>query len=211
MQIKIDIRIFLCILFFFLLGEEKIYLLFLIYTVIHELIHTITGLILEMKPDTLSIMPFGASISFQEEGNGYNKKIIKGNVNNIKRLLIAITAPLANIIFGIFFSVNLNYILITYINIILAIFNLLPIYPLDGGRIIKEFLTILYGRRKALEYINIISNITLLIIIISSLIFCYISKSILFLVSIMYLIYIRRKENQIYRIRERAYMILERL
>lgn len=210
MQIKIDIKILIFILIFFVLKEEDLYLIFLIYAIIHELIHMITGLVLGMNPYIFNIMPFGASISFKEDANSYNKKIIKGNMNNIKRLLIAITAPLANIILGILFSFNFKYILITYINIILALFNLLPIYPLDGGRIIKEILTILHGRRKALEYINIISNITLTIITIISIFFCYMSKSILLLISIIYLIYIRRKENQIYRIRKRVYMILEK-
>ena len=210
MQIKFDVKTIIFILIFLILKKEDIYLIFLIYAIVHELIHVITGIVLGMKPHVLNIMPFGASISFKEDINSYNKKIIRGNVNNIKRLLIAITAPLFNIVLGTLFSFNSKYILITYINIILALFNLLPIYPLDGGRIIKEILTILYGRRKALEYINTISNITLTIICIFCIIFCYMSRSILLLISIIYLIYIRRKENQIYRIRKRVYVILEK-
>lgn len=209
MQIKIDLKIFIFVLFFFILGEQNLYLLFLIYTIIHELAHMITGIVLGMKPSVLSIMPFGASISFKPDINSYNQKIGKGNVNNIKKWLIATAGPISNIIIVLIFAYKSKYILITYINTILAIFNLLPIYPLDGGRVIKETLTIICGRRKALKYTNIISNTSLIIITVCSIMFCYINRSILLLISIIYLVCIRKRENEIYIMRERIYQILE--
>lgn len=209
MQIKFDMKIIIFVLFFLIIGKLKLYILVLIYTIIHELAHTIVGILLGREISSFSIIPFGAYINFKIDITSYNKKIMKGTENNIKNIIIAIAGPVMNIIIGILFSLNKNYILITYINIILAIFNLLPIYPLDGGRVLKEWIVIVYGKRRALKYIDIISNISLLVIMMCIILFCYINKNILQLIPIIYLIYIRNKEHKICMIKERMYKILE--
>jgi len=210
MQVKIDLKIIIFVLFFYAIGRyELLYILLLICVVIHELAHTLVGILLNREIQCFTIMPIGAYISFKTDVNSYNKKIINGSENNLKKLIIALAGPIINIIFAIVFSFKEEYILITYINMILAIFNLLPIYPMDGGRIVKEILTILYGRRKALKYSNIVSNISLIITSIIVIMFCLITKSILLAISIIYLIYIRKKEIDRYNLIERMYKILE--
>ena len=62
---------------------------------------------------------------------------------------------------------NLNVfkgLMVIYSNLLLMIFNLLPIYPLDGGRIIKGILHIILGKVKAEKYSNRISFITLILV-----------------------------------------------
>lgn len=211
MHIELDIKIMIFVLFFFILGVENLYLLFLIFAVIHELSHAIVGIILGFKLSRICIMPFGAYINFKIDIKSYNTKILKGTICSLKKLFVALAGPMANIIIAIVFNFKEEYIIITYINILLAVFNLLPIYPLDGGRIIKQFLIILLGRRKALKYTNLISNIAVLIIIVISLIFCLITKSMFILLTLIYLIYIRKKEDELYRLKEKAYTILEKM
>ena len=68
-------------------------------------------------------------------------------------------------------------LIIIYTNFLIMIFNLLPIYPLDGGRILKGILHINLGKRKAEQYINNISIITIIIITaISSILILYIQN-----------------------------------
>lgn len=210
MHIIFDSKIIIFVLFFFILNTEEIYFLLLIFTIIHELCHMIMGILLGFKPSKICIMPFGTYISFKIDVESHNKKLLKGSFCSLKKLIVAFAGPLSNIIIAILFFTQKDYIIIVYINGLLAIFNLLPIYPLDGGRIIKQVLIILLGRPEALKYTNTISNIVLVLVIVVSLIFCVISRSLIVLVTLLYLIYIRKKEDKLFRMKERAYIILEK-
>ncbi len=211
MHIKFDFKVILFVLFFFILGFEKLYLLFLIFAIIHELSHMVIGILLGFEPSKIQIMPFGAYINFKIDIKSYNTKILKGTIFSLKKLFVSLAGPIANIIIALIFYNKSNYIIITYINILLAVFNLLPIYPLDGGRAIKQIFVIFLGRRKALKYTNIFSNIVLFILIIISLTFCYLTKSWIILLTLLYLLYIRKKEDELYRLKEKAYKLLEEI
>ncbi len=211
MHIKFDFKVILFVLFFFILGFEKLYLLFLIFAIIHELSHMVIGILQGFEPAKIQIMPFGAYINFKIDIKSYNTKILKGTICSLKKLFVSLAGPLANIVIAIIFYMKSGYIVITYINILLATFNLLPIYPLDGGRILKQTLIILLGRRKALKYTNLLSNIFLFIILIISVIFCIKTKSLIILLTLFYLVYIRKKEDEIYRLKEKAYNLLDKM
>ena len=162
-----------------------------------------------MKPEKLEIMPFGISISFKINATDYNKKIKKGNRLEIKKIIVALAGPVTNFII-ILITANLKIdiikgITIIYTNLIIMLFNLLPIFPLDGGRILKGILYINFGKRKAEDYINDITIIsTIIATALASILILYLKNISIFLI-IMYLWYLVLKENDMYKKRKKLY------
>lgn len=209
MRFRIDLKIFIFLILFYFTRQIELYAMIMIFALIHELGHLLAGLLLGMKPEKLELMPFGVSIAFKINPKEYNQKIKKGNTLEIKKIIVATAGPITNFII-ILVTCNLNLeivksLIIIYTNFLIMIFNLLPIYPLDGGRILKGILHINLGKRKAEQYINNISIITIIIITaISSILILYIQNISILLID-MYLWYLAIKENLKYKKRNEIY------
>ena len=201
MRFRIDLKIFIFLIIFYFTKQIEIYAMIMLFALIHELGHLAAGLLLGMRPEKIEIMPFGVSISFKIKVEEYNKKIKKGNTLEIKKILVAVAGPITNLILIIIFS-NIKMdifksIMIIYTNFLIMIFNLLPIYPLDGGRILKGILHINFGMKKSEFYTNLISKIMVAIITAaSSILILYVHNIAIFLID-MYLWYLVIKEERI--------------
>ena len=207
MRFRIDLKIFIFLIIFYFTKQIEIYAMIMLFALIHELGHLLAGILMGMKQEKIELMPFGVSISFKIKVEEYNKKIKKGNMLEIKKILVALAGALTNFIIIIIAS-NINIdlfkaLIIIYTNFLIMIFNLLPIYPLDGGRILKGILHINFGIQKSEFYTNIISKITVTIItILSSVLILYIHNIAIALID-MYLWYLVIKEDIIYKKREK--------
>ena len=219
MRITIDLKIFLFALIFVITKQIEFYAILMIYEVIHELGHLFWGLILKLKPEAFSITPFGLQISFKAEPNLYNTKIKNGTKLCLKKMSLALAGPLTNFIIALILIILNNIELYKnsiffgevaiYANILIGIFNLIPIYPLDGGRILKEIISIRSGIKKSYYYINKISNITMIcLMFISSILLLYI-HNIAILIILVYLGYLVIKQNKIYKIKSRLINAIE--
>ena len=192
MRIRIDLKILIFLIIFYFTNQIRIYLIIMLFCFIHEIGHIIAGLILKMKPEKLEIMPFGLSSSFYIDFNDKNF--------NIKEIFVVLAGPLTSLALVILCR-YINLISITtqeavYSNILILIFNLIPIYPLDGGRIIKRILQIKFGSIKSEKLINKISNITIIILtIISSIAIYYFENVAIFLVCIFLWIIALKEKN----------------
>lgn len=215
MKFKIDLKIFIFVILFYFTKQIEIYAIIMLFAIIHELGHLISGIFLKMKPEKIEIMPFGVRITFKINTIDYNKKIKKGNLLEIKKMIVAMAGPLTNfMIISLIKFTKLDIIqelIIIYTNILILFFNLLPIYPLDGGRILKEILHILFGKQKAEKYINNISIIiTVIITFIASLLIVYTKNIAIFLI-ISYIWFIVIRENNVYKRKEKLYKEIKML
>ena len=215
MKFRIDLKIFILVILFFITNQIKIYAMIMSFAIIHECGHLLAGIILGMQPDKIEIKPFGVSIDFYINKKDYNIKMGRGNLLELKKIMIALAGPLVNalIIFvlcipTIFYINDYNKMSMIYSNIALIIFNILPIYPLDGGRILKGVLYFLKGKYRAEAYICNISYITLIILTaISSIVILYLKNIAIFLI-IMFLWGLQIKEYKIYINKKKLYQMI---
>jgi len=149
-------------------------------------------------------MPFGISVTF--ETYEYKKLI------EVKKILIAIAGPLINLIIciiALILHINAETKqLIIYSNILIAIFNLIPLYPLDGGRILKGIIRLRYQEIESDKIVNKISNILIILLTLISSIGILYLKNLAILFILMYLWIIVINENKKYRIKVKVYNAL---
>ena len=210
MKVKLNLNIFLFLILFFITNQIEVYALVMVFALIHELSHLICGVVLGFKPNTFKIMPLGFSIEFETNVQDYNKKIIKSNILAVKKILIALAGPFINLIIaiiGLIFNIDIN---IVYANLIILIFNLLPIYPLDGGRILINILKIFYGNRKANKYTNTIRNIFIILLTISCSIVILFVNNIAIVAILGVLWYMTIKENIKYNTYNKIYETIDK-
>lgn len=167
-----------------------------------------------MKPEKLEIMPYGVAISFQLTPKDYNRKIKRGNQLELKKMLVALAGPITNIIIILItWQLPINVfegVMIWYANVLLILFNLIPIYPLDGGRIVKGILHIFLGKKKAERYSNCISFITLMLLTLIASIVIYLVHNIAIFIIVLVLWGIFLKEDRLYEKRNKIYNLLEK-
>ena len=204
MIVRLDTKIFLCLIIFFLTSQIDIYVLLVLFLALHEIGHLLAGLILKFKIEKINIILVGAGISFSIKNVDYNRKLIKGRMLNLKKAIVAISGPVVNIAIAIILILlkNQNYTVI-YINLLIGIFNLSLIYPLDGGRVLKNILCIFVGKDRAEKYTCIISNINLIVLGIFLLIAGIDNKNISMIMILIYVSYIVIKENKTYKMRKK--------
>lgn len=154
-----------------------------------------------MAPSKFEIMPFGFRVSFCLKIIDYNKKIIKANLLEIKKIIVAASGPTINLfaILLIIFIVPKFYDKSTliYANLLIIIFNLLPIYPLDGGRILQSIIHIFWGGKTSKIITNIVSNslMTIITFVASIAILYFKNISIFLIITFLWLIVIRENKK----------------
>lgn len=193
MCIKFDMKIILFFVIFYITNKWQTYLLVMLFIFMHEMTHLVVGKMLGVNPLMVEIKSTGCSISFEYKLKDYNKKLLKGNLGELKKIIIYLAGPLFNFfvaIIALLLRANSNLI---YINFILGLFNLLWIYPLDGGRILKSLICIFCGEQMAYKIILKVSNIYFILLLIMSSFLILIIHNWGIIIGLCYVAYIKNK------------------
>lgn len=137
------------------------YLITMAFIMAHELGHIVVAIISGAKVYRLRILPVGLNAVIDDSSCGKYSKIFIYLAGPCISLMFAITIY---ILYACHF-VSKELSVGVFINMWLAFFNLLPILPLDGGKIAMEILSEHFGIYKASKQLHIISLIVAIIII----------------------------------------------
>ena len=80
------------------------------------------------------------------------------------------------------------------INILITIFNLLPVYPLDGGRILRVILKFILGQKRGKTISTYFTNIILILFLFVSIFIAAYYKKFFFLVMCFYMLKLSKSE-----------------
>lgn len=125
----------------FLAGYFEYTFLTIIIIIVHEMGHFLTGYFLKLKVKEISLFMFGGVTIFDEDLN----------LNIFKELLVVVMGPVVQMLFYmiVYYFYTKGFVSVSTmkkvstINLILLEFNLLPILPLDGAKILNNILDLI--------------------------------------------------------------------
>jgi Zn-dependent protease len=145
--------------------------------ILHELGHALTAKRYGVKTRSITLLPFGGIAGMEKIPEKPSHELMIALAGPAVNLVIAgvliAVIPLTNQVyspnlFGIFTSYNFLPSLITA-NITLALFNLVPAFPMDGGRVLRALLAFRYPRITATRIASFAGQIIAIIFIIAGL------------------------------------------
>lgn len=167
-DIDIHITFFLLLGFFFILmGPKGLFLIIGIFffVTIHELCHSLAAAHFGIKVKKITLLPIGGIAAMPEIPQ-----------KPYQELVISLAGPLSNMIIVLLFYFPLRSLLghetlmypllvitgqaeytghfnmfahIYWINLVLAVFNMIPAFPMDGGRVLRALLSFRMDRKAA--------------------------------------------------------------
>ncbi len=155
--ININPLMALMILFSLVIGRFEEYLIIFISITIHEISHVISARYYKIEINKITVSPIGimASINYSNSSKKTNDYVV------------ALTGPIANLIMicvGIHLnssvlgqSQTMSFFILS--NVSLLVLNILPVLPLDGGRVFKTILLNRVGYSGTLKVFSVITKI----------------------------------------------------
>ena len=140
----------------YILGSQMTFFISFGVVLIHELSHLLTAIFMNVEVKSILILPFGMTLRLSNDIIRYPKK----------EVIIALAGPISNIIMitlsQLFYKNyvgNLNFYLFVIVNWSVLLLNIIPVPPLDGGRILRAILIKSSGLMTASKAIRKIARV----------------------------------------------------
>ncbi len=144
----------LFIFIYILLGRFRMLIYFMLIIIVHELGHILLGIYFKWKINKVIILPFGCLTKFD----------IDINTKLFEEFIVSISGITFQYIFYIIVRNHISYSYFDYINYFIIIFNLIPIIPLDGSKILSIIINKINSFYISLYISSIISFILILVL-----------------------------------------------
>ena len=178
MSIKIHFYLFVFMSYMFFIGKIEMFMIFYISILLHEIAHIVVALLLKVNVIELNLMPVGISAIYSDK------------ISAKKEVIISMAGPIMSLILAIYSKDSF----ISSVNIIIMILNLIPIYPLDGSRIQKNYFIHKYRYKKGIKISQMVSDLFLIILFVLSIILIIYFKNYYLLFLNLYIYNLSKKE-----------------
>ena len=152
---KISFTFFALLLCALIMSNNRLFLLILLFAVLHEIVHLIFIYIFSVPPEAVALNLLGADIK--------RGSITALNINS--EIIINASAPVFNIFTGVVFYLLSNHFInyqsilteMSEVNLVLGFFNIIPFYTFDGGNVLKYILIKFFSERIAEQILTAVS------------------------------------------------------
>lgn len=153
------------LVFVFVSGNLSTYAVALTIALLHESGHMVAALICGYGVKGIKIQPFGVGLVLKDS-----------NIDDWHEILIACAGPAVNIILIIagicFLKLNYSFSRMFYVtNVYMLCINLLPVLPLDGGRVLSATLRMEFDEAKANRIIRGVSVVCTAVVLLFGIVY----------------------------------------
>src|SRR5690606_29406213 len=112
--------------------------------VLHELGHALAARWFGIQTAHITLYPFGGVAAIVSQPRTSFEELVIALAGPAVNVVLATLALIAWSVFG-----GLPLLVVLAVNVIMGVFNLLPAYPMDGGRVLRALLALRYGYERA--------------------------------------------------------------